>query len=70
MSDPIQLSEKLVVAWEGDVEGYAPAMELWNRVMVALEGELKGLDWARRSDPKCPLMLQKTLHGLLSYALR
>ena len=70
MSDPIQLSEKLVVAWEGDVEGYAPAMELWNRVMVALEGELKGLDWARRSDPKWPLMLQKTLPGLLSSALR
>lgn len=68
MSDPIQLSENLTVLWEGDVEGYAPAIELWNRVMVALVGELGALGSADKIVRLNPDRLQTDLPALMRAA--
>ena len=58
MSDPIQLSENLTVLWEGDVEGYAPAIELWNRALVELERELKARGLVLQFGRLTPKILQ------------
>ena len=68
MSDPIQLSENLTVLWEGDLEGYAPAIELWNRALVELEGELRALGTADQIVRLSPARFQTALPALVSAA--
>ena len=65
MAEMIQLTEDLAVAWEGDVEGYAPAIELWNRALVALVGELGAYEWPKLALPSKAALLPEVLPGLL-----
>ena len=68
MAETIQLTEDLAVAWEGDVEGYAPAIALWNRALVKLVGVVRREKW----DSTFSLLVSKgsTILNSLTEALK
>ncbi|MCK6525784.1 hypothetical protein L6R49_30645, partial [Myxococcota bacterium] len=70
MAETIQLTEDLTVAWEGDVEGYAPAVALWNRALVELVGELGALGSADKIVRLSPDRLQNELPAFVRAAFK
>ena len=67
MAETIQLTEDLAVAWEGDVEGYAPVIALWNRALTVLSGELKREGW--NGTARLGFAQFSMLHDLIRVAL-